>query len=208
MPGLEYKFRLRSNDNLLQMWRGRDRLRDADIQPLRDELEARGLSEEMEEIADAVTTEHPYGELPRGPETYGNLSVPFWWLRELWLRHKTKNGVALEATIESTQRTGARWRSASRAELVYRYEFEGQKYSGRIIRDFMVGTAAADSLAYDHHPGDKIQIIVDRENPARSYASSGFGSVQPLITGILALVIWIPILLVIAVALHDRFSRF
>jgi hypothetical protein len=181
------KFSLRTDDNLLALWRGRNRLPMSDFEPLQDELERRGLWKEAERIAGEAYDEDPYGDLPRGPQTYGNLTVPFWWLRELWLRHKTRNGVAVEAVIKMAQLTGAQYRSASRAELVYSYEFQGKQYSGRIVRDFMGGTAAAESLAYDHHPGEKLSVAVDQENPSISYCPSGFGSIEPIIIGVLAL---------------------
>src|ERR1035441_7043833 len=89
-------------------------LEDWEIEPLREELDKRGLSKEVERIIDECIVEDPDGQLPRGPQTYGNLSILFWWLREVWLRHKTKDGISVEATIDSTQRTGSRYHSAAR----------------------------------------------------------------------------------------------
>ena len=58
--------------------------------PLRDELERRGLSKQVAEIAEQASVRDMYGELPPAPHTYTNLSVPAFWMRELWLRPKTK----------------------------------------------------------------------------------------------------------------------
>jgi hypothetical protein len=107
MIDLANKFSRGSNENLLQLWQGRDQLNDDDINPLRDELELRGLQKQVEEIADRPSARTIYGDLPQGPQTFLYLSVPFWWIRELWLRYKTKDGQRVEATITMTRRTGS-----------------------------------------------------------------------------------------------------
>ncbi len=190
MPEPSNKFSRRSNDNLLQLWKGRDRLSDYDIDPLRDELERRGLSKEVEEISQQASVGGIYGELPTGPQTWLNLTVPFWWLRELWLRYKTRNGLPIDATVESTKRTGSRYRMAARAELRYSYEFQGRSYLGRAVRDFTLGSAPADSLAYDHHPGEKVPVVINQNEPEISYFPSGFGSIAPIIVGVQSLLSW------------------
>jgi hypothetical protein len=184
MPEQANKFSRRSNENLLQLWKGRGGLDDEDIDPLRDELDKRGLSKEAEEIVDQFIVGNRYGELPVGPQTYGNLSVPFWALRELWLKHKTSGGIPIEATISMVQRTGSRNRSASRVELLYSYEFQGGQYDGRVVRDFNLSDAA-DSFAYDHHRGEKLHIIVCRNDPKISYYPSGLGFIQAILLGVL-----------------------
>lgn len=187
VPNPTDKFARRSNDNLLQLWRGRDKLKDEDIDPLREELAKRGLSKEAEKIAEQASNEDIYGVLPPTPQTYLNFSVAFWWLRELWLRHKTKSGTHVEATIESAYRTRSRYYSAARASLLYSYEFQGRQYQGKIVRDFIFGSAAADALAFDHHPGEKLPIVISHHQPQLSYHPSGFGSVQPIIAGVQSL---------------------
>jgi hypothetical protein len=187
MPEAANKFSRRSNENLLQLWRGRDALYDEEIDPLRDEIDKRGLSKQAEEIVDQFIRGSIYGDLPPGPQTYGNLSIAYWWLRELRLRRKTRGGIATQATIDSAQRTGNRSRGAARAELLYSYEFQGVRYDGRIVRDFMGNSAQADSLAYDNHPGDKLPILICPEDPAISYSPSQMGSIEPITTGILYL---------------------
>ncbi len=190
MSDLSNRFSRRGNDNLLQLWRGRDALDDSDIDPLRDELERRGLSKELEEICNQPASKDIYGDLPRGPQTYLNLSVPFWWIREIWLRIKTRNGIQLDAVVDNARRTRPPSRSAARAELLYSYEYQGQQYSGRTVRDFVFDTAAANSLAYDFHQGEKLPIIIDRQDPAISYFPSGFGLFEPIVVGFQALFAW------------------
>ncbi len=184
------KFSRRSNDNLLQLWKGRDQLMDQDIDPLRDELERRGLTKEVEEIANQPSVRDIYCELPSGPRTYLNLSVPFWWLRELWLRHRTDKGLSIEGIVQMAQRTRSSFGQAARAQLLYSYEFQGRQYSGRVVRDFKLGSADADSLVYDHHPGEKLPILINRDDPNISYYPSGLGFIEPVLVGIKALFAW------------------
>ncbi len=184
------RFSRRSNENLLQLWRGRDGLNDDDIDPLRTELQQRGLSAQMEEISSHVARRDIYGDLPPAPQTYLNFSVPALWVREQWLRHKTKGGFAAEGTIESVQRTRSQWGRAARATLIYRYEFQGQPYSGRVVRDFSFDSAKADSLGYDNHVGDKLPILISRQSPEVSYYPSGIGIFDPIALGLPSLFSW------------------
>jgi hypothetical protein len=66
--------------------------------PLLDELERRGLSKQVAEFAEQASVRDMYGELPPAPHTYTNLSVPAFWMRELWLRPKTKGAPCLSAS--------------------------------------------------------------------------------------------------------------
>lgn len=192
MENVASRFSRRSNDNLLQLWRGRDALKDDDIDPLRSELEKRGLSVKIAEMDEQVPGKDIYGDLPPAPQTYLNLSVPALWVREQWLRHKTARGTAVKGTIESVQRTrsGLRGRWAARAELTYRYEFQGQQYSGRVLRDFSFDSAKADSLVYDNHVGETISILVSRDSPEISYYPSGIGIFDPVVLGFQSLFAW------------------
>lgn len=191
MAELASRFSKRSNENLLQLWRARDLLKDEDIDPLRDELDARGLSKQVEEISELASTRDMYGKLAPPPFTYFNLSVPALWIRELWLRHKTKDGVSSDAKIEMVQRTGFGFLGgAARAELQYSYEFQGGRYFGRVLRDFKADSASADSLVYDHQVGERIPIVVSREAPDVSYCPSGMGILDPISLGFQALFSW------------------
>jgi hypothetical protein len=190
MANSENRFSKRSNENLLQMWRGRDVLNDADIDPLRTELEQRGLSAQMAQIEDQVAGKDIYGDLPPAPQTYLNLSVPALWVREQWLRYKTTKGIAVEGTIESVQRTRSRRGGAARAELSYHYEFQGKQYCGRVVRDFSFESAKADSLVFDNHVGDKIPILISPRFPEISYYPSGLGIFDPIALGLQSLFAW------------------
>ncbi|WP_162601567.1 hypothetical protein [Occallatibacter savannae] len=182
------RFSRRSDENLLQLWRARDLLKDEDIDPLRDELEARGLSKQVAEISELASVRDLYGALPTAPFTYFNSSVPALWIRELWLRYKTKDGSSLNARIEKVQRTGfGSLGGAARAEIKYFYEFQGHQYVGRVLRDFKVDAASADKLVYDHHVGEEIQIRVSREAPELSYYPSGMGFLDPISLGLQSL---------------------
>jgi hypothetical protein len=162
---------------------------DDDIDPLRLELEQRGLSPQIAEMDDQVAGKDIYGDLPPAPETYLNLSVPALWLREQWLRFKTAEGIAVEATIQSAQRSRSRYGGAARAEVNYVYEFQGQQYSGRIVRDFSFDSAKADSLVYDNHAGDKFPILISHQSPKISYCPSGIGIYDPVSFGLRSLLL-------------------
>jgi hypothetical protein len=197
MPGSISKFGRRSEENLLQLWRGRDALNDDDIGPLRDEIERRGLSEKIESMDDDHPTRDIYGILPPGPQTYMNFSVLIWWLREIWLRYRTRNGLQVDAIIASTQRTRPRIRLASRAEMVYTYELRGQQYAGKVVRDFLYDRAKADSLVYDHHAAERIPIRISQDDPSISYFQSGLGIFDPVAVGLPALLFWIVLIMII-----------
>jgi len=185
------RFSNRSNENLLQLWRARDLLKDEDIDPLRDELDSRGLSKQVAEICEVASVRDLYGKLPPAPFTYLNLSVPALWMRELWLRHQTSDGFSSEANIEAVQRTRFGFLGGpARAELQYSYIFQGCQYCGRVLRDFKSDSARADSLVYDHHVGEKITIRIGRGKPETSYYPSGLGSLEPIAFGCGSLIRW------------------
>jgi len=166
-------------------------LKDEDIDPLRDELERRGLSKQVAEIAELAPVRELYGKLPPAPFTYLNLSVPALWMRELWLRYKTRNGSTTDAKIETVQRTTfGFWGGAARAELQYSYEFQGRQYSGRVVRDFKFDSASADSLVYDHQVGEKLPIVISSQVPKISYYPSGLGMLDPIFLGFQSLFAW------------------
>lgn len=191
MAESEGRFNKRSNENLLQLWRARDLLKDEDIDPLRDELDRRGLSKQVAEIAGQASVRDMYGELRPAPHTYINLTVPALWMRELWLRHKTRGGFPADAKIEMVQRTRfGFWGGAARAELCYSYEIQGRQYSGQVVRDFKFDSASADSLVYDHQIGEKLPILVNPDAPAISYYPSDLGMWDPIFLGFQAIFAW------------------
>jgi hypothetical protein len=201
------RFSRRSNENLIQLWRGRDGLNDDDIEPLRVEIENRGLSKKIEEMDGEAPSKDIYGELPPGPQTFLNFSVLVWWLRELWLRHRTRDGIQVSATIESTQRTRSSAGGAARAEIVYSYEFQGQQFSGRVVRDFSFDVTKADSLVYDHQSNEKLPILICQDNPAISYFPSGLGVFDPIALGFQSLFSWAVVIALLRLAFLALFPK-
>jgi hypothetical protein len=190
MPDASNRISRRSNENLLQLWMGRDALKDDDIEPLREELERRGLSRKLAEMDDLPPSRDVYGDLPPAPRTYLCATVPLLWLRELWLRYRTRKGNNVDATIQSAQRTSRGFGGVARAELTYAYEFQGRQYQGRVARDFSNDVANADSLAFDHHAGEKIFVRICSEDPGLSYFPSGLDAFDPVFVGLRALFNW------------------
>jgi hypothetical protein len=168
------------DDELLQLWTQRAEMVPDAKSALWNEIEKRHISEQAHEYA-------PPQEIVRkmAPpvETFINITVLYWWLREIWLRVRCKHGTSQFARVESTRRTKMGYRSAARVELCYSYEFEGQQYASRTVRDFIFNNGAADSLAFGHKHGETIAIQLDPRDPSRSYYPSGFGWIEPLIVG-------------------------
>lgn len=163
---------------------------------LNEDIRRRGLSRESVEQSVAIT-EEPTESLAPPVETYMNLSVLMFWLRELWLRSRTKQGTPVNATIVSTRRTEPGHKSGSRAEIRYSYYFRGEHYSGRAVRDFILNSAAAKSLVSNRKNGQTISVLVDPEHPEHSYYRTGFGWIEPLIIGLFALGLWAVLLLIV-----------
>lgn len=207
MPEAPNRLGRRSNQNLLQIWMGRDALKDDDIEPLREELERRGLSRELVEMDSTPSSQDIYGPLPPTPRTYLNLTVPLLWLRELWLRWKTRNGIEIDATIQSAQRTRARFGSTCRAELIYSFEFQGSRYGGRVVRDFSYDLASADSLVYDHHAGETIRARICPDDPAISWFPSGLDAFDPVVIGLKALMSWAFVVAVLVSIIWELLHR-
>ncbi|MEO6829988.1 MAG: hypothetical protein ABI164_09260, partial [Acidobacteriaceae bacterium] len=51
-----------------------------------------------------------------------------------------------------------------------------------VIRDCCWAPSSANALVDEHEPGQKIDILVNPENPTQSYCSSGFGWIEPFLT--------------------------
>lgn len=181
------QYRSFDHDELLALWRERNRLADTARRALRDEINLRGLSKE----AESPPIQESAKPLAPPVETYLNASVLFWWLREIWLRLRTRRGFSVRATVESTSRTRPGYKSAARAELSYSFAFQGRQYSGRVVRDFLFDNAAGDSLAFGHKQGQSISVRLKSEYPECSYYPSGFGWIEPLLVGLFAVMIWV-----------------
>ena len=63
------------------------------------------------------------------------LSIPCFWIREVWLAAHAKHWQLLEATIESAYRSIGGYEETIRLDIWYSYSFDGQFYSGRLVRD-------------------------------------------------------------------------
>lgn len=199
MNDLSSEYRCRSDEELLQLWVERSQLTLEARAALEDEIRKRALKREAESATD-VWAEPPERELVPPVKTYVGLSVPWFLLREMWLHYRTRRGLTAEAKVESTLQSRRRSRSAARAELKYSYTHEGRRFSGRTVRDFMLNRRAADALAFEHKPGDVVQVRIDAANPSHSYFPSRFGWlgwVDALLngaTGLFVLLFWIVVL--------------
>ena len=187
-----------SDDELLQIWVERSQLIGEADAALTTEVRKRKLGGgEAEHAVDAYA--QPLDQKYAPPvNTYLNLTVPLFAIRELWLRAKTRNGNLIPAQVESTLRTRKVYRSAARAELQYSYDFEGNRYTGRAVRDFTFNRKAAYALTFGHSKGQHIMVRVDPDNPSLSYFPSGFGWISSSIDSsfvILSLVIFIAVVL-------------
>jgi hypothetical protein len=125
-------------------------------------------------------------------------SVSLTWLRERRLAKQAANWTLVEGTVESCGRRGGD--ETTGAVLRYSYEFGGEVFAGVTMRDTLLNPAAASRLAA-HAPGERIPVRVNPDNPGESYFPSGFGSLEPVVMGIISLAgsiavlgigIWIP----------------
>lgn len=176
MDEFNSEYQNRSDEELLQLWVERAQLVPEARRALQDEIHKRTLTKQAEAATDAWA-EPPERPLAPPVRTYLGFSVPWFCLRELWLRLRTKRGIPVEAKVESAFQTRKPFRSSrssARAELRYSYSYEGQQYLGRTVRDFTSGKRAADALAYSYKPGDAIKVRIDLAHPGRSYFPSGF----------------------------------
>lgn len=179
-----------SDDELLQLWVERIQLNGEALETLREEIRKRGIGYEAEVAIDR-RAESPERPLARPVETFMNVSALWWLARELWLRRQTLNGRSVQAVVESARRTRHGYRSAARAELIYSYEYEGARYDGRAVRDFVFFNGrAADALAFGHAVGERIVVQVDPRRPERSYYPSGFGWIESSLLGLTGLAVW------------------
>jgi len=174
MSDLTNEYRHRSDDELLQLWVERSQLSPEARSLLHNEIQKRSLTNEAASATDVWATP-PERKLAPPVNSYLGLSVPWFWLREVWLRFQSRHGISVEAEVESAHQTQQPIRSSARAELRYSYIYEGNRYSGRTVRDFVFSRRAADALAFDHKRGDVITVRVDPTRPTVSFFPSGFG---------------------------------
>ena len=109
------------------------------------------------------------------------LSIPLYWYRELLLSHRAKHWQLMEARIESASRSVGGYQETIRLEVRYSYTFNGDWYSGYLVRDtcFPFGVKAA--LAR-YREANRVQIWVNPDNPNESYLPSGLPWIEPFLT--------------------------
>ena len=190
----------RNDEELLQLWVERSQLSSDARHALHNEIHKRSLTSETDSATDAWATP-PERKLAPPVNSYLGFSVPWFWLRELWLRFHSRHGISVEAEVASTRQTRQLVRSSARAELRYSYTYEGHRYSGRAVRDFVFSKRAADALAFDHKPGDVITVRMDPARPGVSFYPSGFGwlgwidAICSGAAGLLVLLLWLFVIL-------------
>ncbi|HEX8816623.1 MAG TPA: DUF3592 domain-containing protein [Terriglobales bacterium] len=186
-------YQSQTDEELLQLWVERsDLLPDAEI-ALQNEIARRGLTRDAatakdrrveEDDLDSESGKKLKHRLAPPVSAWGP-SIAWFWLREVRLQHRTRNGIPLQATVESTKLTRAttgRGGGGRRAEIRFSYDYQGPR-TGRTIRDFVWGDKVGKALAFDHKAGDTIAVLVDPNDPDCSYYPSGFGWIQPLLYG-------------------------
>jgi hypothetical protein len=190
-----------ADENLVQLWSERAQMVPEAKTALWEEIERRHIAEQAHTY---VPPQEVVRKLAPPVNTYFNITVLYWWLREIWLRIQCSHGTLQPARVDSTRQTQPAYRSAARAELCYSYEFEGQRYSGRAVRDFMFNGGAADRLAFGHKHGEAISVHLDPKDPSRSFYPSGFGWIEPLIVGSMAVLVWFVLLLMLVFTLFPK----
>jgi hypothetical protein len=189
------EYRSRTDGELLQLWVERLELLPQARTALQSEIALRGLTEHAavardmrgEDNVDAFEGVDESHHRLAPPVAAWGPSITWYWLRELRLRHRTKDGVPVEAKVESTLLTRAskgRGGGSRRVELCYCYDYQGPR-DGRTIRDFTIGDKTGRALAFAREPGQTITVLVDPNDPDCSYFPSGFGWIQPLLYGVL-----------------------
>jgi hypothetical protein len=134
------------------------------------------------------------------------LSIPYFWIRELWFAAQAKHWQLIEATIESAHRSLGGYKETIRLEIWYSYTFDAQSYSGKVIRD--VGFSWGISAALERYPkGSRVPVHVNPDNPSQSYLPSGLGWVQPFLmafisVGSLALLLMIVVAGILSIISH------
>ena len=189
----DVEYRSRSDEELLQLCVERSELLPEAVIALQNEIARRGLTRQAatakdKRVDDSIglqESEKSHHRLAPPVSAWGP-SIAWYWLRELRLRHRTRDGIRLQATVESTLLTRpvpGKGGGGRRAELRYSYECQGPR-TGRTVRDFTFGDKIGKALAFGHKPGEHITVLVDPNDPDCSYFSSGFGWMQPFLYGV------------------------
>ncbi len=128
--------------------------------------------------------------------------LPF---KEFRQARKAQYWPVVTGTVQDSFHTEPVYKGVVRAEIVYDYSVNSQKYEGKTIRDFVV-TGAADRMVGQHGIGDQVEVYFDPENPAKSYVPSGIGYLGSGVTGTLGLLIWALVAAIVISGLMARHS--
>ena len=213
------EYRTRTDEELLQLWVERSDLLPEAERALQSEIDRRGLTEQAVNAKDIRCEDEDDYDNPKvredsdqqlaPPVAAWGPSITWYWLREMWLRQRTKDGLDIQAKVESALLTRAnqgRGGGGRRAELCYSYDCQGPQI-GRTVRDFMIGDRVGRALAFAHKPGDTITIRVDSNVPYRSYFPSGFGWIEPLFWGVFFSILALFLLTGAVVGVFDLINR-
>jgi len=184
------EYQSHTDEELLQLWVERSELLPEAEVALQNEIARRGLTREaatakgrrVEDESDHARGKKSDHRLAPAVSAWGP-SIAWYWLRELRLQHRTRGGIPVRATVESTLLTRpvqGRGGGGRRAELRYSYDCQGP-HTGRTVRDFTFGDKIGKALAFGHKPGDPLTVLVDPNDSDCSYFPSGFGWIQPLL---------------------------
>ena len=144
------EYQSRADDDLLQLWVERSELLPEAEAALGREIARRRLTDQAATAKDRRVEEDCPDE-PRErkksdhrlarPVTAWGPTIAWYWLREIRLQYRTRNGIPLQARVESTLLTRplpGRGGGGRRAELCYSYEYQGPR-TGHTVREFLVG---------------------------------------------------------------------
>ncbi len=150
-----------------------------------NELRKRGLTEAT------LREQYPPEQVPktRGKSSDGYLRAGWFALKEFRLAQKAQYWPIVTGLVQDSFHTEPVYKGVVRAEIVYGYSVNSQRYEGKTIRDF-VFAGAADRMVQQHEIGDQVEVRFDPENPAKSYVPSGIGYLGSAVTGTLGLLIW------------------
>jgi len=164
---------------------GLDSLKDEARPAFENELRKRGLT-----VA-GLRQQYPPEQVPktRGKSSDGYLRAGWFAFREFRLAQKAQYWPVVTGKVQDTFHTEPVYKGVVRAEIVYDYSVNSQKYEGKTIRDFVL-TGAANRMVEQHDIGDEIEVHFDPEDPAKSYVPSGIGYLGSAVTGTLGLLIW------------------
>lgn len=164
---------------------GLDSLKDEARPAFESELRKRGLT-----VA-TLRQQYPMEQVPktRGKSSDGYLRAGWFALKEFRLAQKARYWPIVTGMVQDSFHTKPVYKGVVRAEIVYDYSVNSQKYEGKTVRDFVL-TGAADRMVEQHDIGDEVEVRFDPEDPAKSYVPSGIGYLGSAVTGTLGLLIW------------------